>query len=146
MEYQPDWLRLKDLVNLPSEVSKKKEQTTPKYTEPKPKVGIFRSFLFDNASTELSTPEDTEGKFKEINLLKDKANRYKYLEEIKKFKPLGLYAWGGPGCGKTFLVDLTYDLLETPYKVRMHYNEFMLRIHQKNFYYSNVTINIFFLF
>ena len=62
----------------------------------------------------------------------------KLLEEIQMHKPLGLYAWGGPGCGKTFLMDLLYDSLDTPHKQRMHFNEFMLRVHHANFRHSSV--------
>lgn len=35
-------------------------------------------------------------------------------------------------------MDMTFDLLETPHKSRLHFNEFMLRIHQKNFHNSDV--------
>jgi predicted ATPase len=64
----------------------------------------------------------------------------KHADELKILKPMGIYAYGGPGCGKTFLVDMMFDQLDTEYKMRMHYNEFMLRIHQKNFHFSSVTI------
>lgn len=63
----------------------------------------------------------------------------KHGEELKKLKPSGLYAFGGPGCGKTFMVDMMFDQLETEHKMRMHFNEFMLRIHQKNFHFSSVA-------
>jgi len=41
----------------------------------------------------------------------------------------GLYLWGGVGRGKTFLMDLFYDCLPFPNKLRMHFHHFMYRIH-----------------
>jgi len=45
------------------------------------------------------------------------------LEYIK-----GIYLYGTPGCGKTYLMDLFYDSLPIEEKERVHFNEFMLEI------------------
>lgn len=37
---------------------------------------------------------------------------------------------GPPGSGKSFLIDLWYSGLPTPYKVRRHYNELVLEIYR----------------
>ena len=41
----------------------------------------------------------------------------------------GLYLWGGVGRGKTFLMDLFYDCLPFPDKLRTHFHRFMHRVH-----------------
>lgn len=41
----------------------------------------------------------------------------------------GLYLWGGVGRGKTWLMDLFYDCLDTPLKQRIHFHRFMQRLH-----------------
>lgn len=43
----------------------------------------------------------------------------------------GVYLWGGVGIGKTFLMDLFYQSLSTPYKKRLHFNRFMQLVHQQ---------------
>jgi len=43
--------------------------------------------------------------------------------------PQGLYLWGGPGRGKTWLMDLFYHHLPTPQKQRLHFHQFMQNIH-----------------
>ena len=47
-------------------------------------------------------------------------------------KRTGLYLWGGPGCGKTFLMDLLYASRPegAPWR-RVHFHEFMLGVHQE---------------
>ncbi len=42
----------------------------------------------------------------------------------------GLYLWGGPGRGKTYLMDRFYDSLPFSDKRRVHFHRFMLEIHQ----------------
>jgi cell division protein ZapE len=42
----------------------------------------------------------------------------------------GLYLWGGPGRGKTYLMDCFYDSLKFADKRRVHFHRFMLEIHQ----------------
>jgi len=41
----------------------------------------------------------------------------------------GFYIWGGVGRGKTWLMDLFYDCLQSEQKQRIHFHRFMQRIH-----------------
>ncbi len=43
----------------------------------------------------------------------------------------GLYFWGGVGRGKTFLMDLFYEELETTQKKRLHFHRFMREVHRQ---------------
>ncbi len=41
----------------------------------------------------------------------------------------GLYLWGGVGRGKTYLMDMFYECVPGPGKLRMHFHRFMYRVH-----------------
>jgi cell division protein ZapE len=41
----------------------------------------------------------------------------------------GLYIWGGTGRGKTWLVDLFFESLPFPDKLRQHFHRFMAQVH-----------------
>ncbi|MFN2309249.1 MAG: cell division protein ZapE [Gammaproteobacteria bacterium] len=41
----------------------------------------------------------------------------------------GLYLWGGPGRGKTYLADALFESLPFPHKRRVHFHRFMQDIH-----------------
>ena len=43
----------------------------------------------------------------------------------------GIYMWGGVGRGKTWLMDLFYDNLPIPHKLRLHFHHFMQTIHDQ---------------
>lgn len=43
----------------------------------------------------------------------------------------GLYMWGGVGIGKTFLMDCFFHSLPFAEKKRMHFHQFMQRVHQE---------------
>lgn len=45
--------------------------------------------------------------------------------------PQGVYMWGGVGRGKTFLMDLFFDSLESDRKLRLHFHRFMQSIHEQ---------------
>ena len=56
-------------------------------------------------------------------------------QEIKKNDRLpkikGIYMFGSPGCGKTFMMDMFFESINILEKKRVHYNEFMLNIHEQ---------------
>ena len=47
--------------------------------------------------------------------------------------PKGIYIWGGPGCGKTYLMDLLFNSIQCPdiKKARVDFHSFMLEINMK---------------
>ncbi|MDH5630890.1 MAG: cell division protein ZapE [Gammaproteobacteria bacterium] len=50
---------------------------------------------------------------------------------VKSESPKGLYFWGGVGRGKTYLMDMFYDLLPFDNKMRLHFHRFMHHLHQQ---------------
>jgi protein AFG1 len=49
---------------------------------------------------------------------------------LSKEAPRGLYIHGGPGSGKTFLMDIFYSALPFKETRRMHFHEFMMEVHR----------------
>eukprot|EP00397_Hematodinium_sp_SG-2012_P022661 GEMP01023494.1.p1 GENE.GEMP01023494.1~~GEMP01023494.1.p1 ORF type:complete len:590 (-),score=101.69 GEMP01023494.1:727-2391(-) len=45
--------------------------------------------------------------------------------------PRGLYIYGGPGSGKSFLMDHFYETTNVKMKCRVHFHEWMIEVHQK---------------
>ena len=88
-------------------------------TSPSPSFwGIFSSF----------GKEEVEKKpnplpIKQIKILPP---QFKALEDTKS-----VYLHGNPGTGKTFVMDMLYNELPIKNKVRLHYSEFMLQIHEE---------------
>lgn len=67
-------------------------------------------------------------------LIKQPKSRVKWLPGVKlnKADPVkGLYLWGGVGRGKTLIMDIFFDHLQTYYKKRVHFNHFMRYVHQQ---------------
>ncbi len=52
-----------------------------------------------------------------------------HFRPAKQPKIKGLYLWGGVGRGKTWLVDLFFDLLPFEEKQRIHFHRFMQFVH-----------------
>lgn len=53
--------------------------------------------------------------------------------EKGKLAPKSLYLWGGTGTGKTFLMDVFFDSIDTEKKCRIHFNNFMVDVHKRLF-------------
>jgi hypothetical protein len=131
-DYETTWqlLREKDkkiseIENLPIEIPS---------CEPSPSISNtnMKSFFMSFSS---QTPIKKEIK---NNIVFNQKEREKLCDEFFAHKPMGMYAYGGSGCGKTYFLDLLFSLLSTPYKQRMHFNEFMLRVHHSIFTFSSV--------
>ncbi len=45
--------------------------------------------------------------------------------------PRGLYLWGGVGRGKTYMMDLFFESVDSPRKLRTHFHRFMHDVHQQ---------------
>ncbi len=59
--------------------------------------------------------------------------RGKFIRSAKSTEvPRGIYAWGGVGRGKTFLMNAFYDAVPTQLKWRIHFHRFMLWVHEQN--------------
>ena len=60
---------------------------------------------------------------------KEKPQERKTHQNLEKIK--GIYLYGTPGCGKTFLMDMFFANIDILEKKRVHFNEFMLNIHDQ---------------
>lgn len=66
------------------------------------------------------------------DLVNEQKKRFGWTRLLHKTKLVhGLYLWGGVGVGKTFMMDCFYHCLPFPQKLRMHFHQFMHRIHQE---------------
>ncbi len=103
-------------------------------TKPKNKFyffNIFGSYSANKSSINGESPTITPNKSGKIRTLKEYK---KYEEMLRSFHDelneiKGIYIFGSPGCGKTFLMDMFYDNLDFNRKKRTHFNEFMLEVH-----------------
>jgi cell division protein ZapE len=55
---------------------------------------------------------------------------WRRLLQRRRAAPRGLYLWGGPGRGKTWLMDCFFDSLPGDDKRRVHFHRFMIEIHE----------------
>lgn len=66
-----------------------------------------------------------------LDLLAEHKKRSGFLHVFHKNTLIkGLYLWGSVGVGKTFLMDCFYQCLPFKEKLRMHFHQFMHRIHE----------------
>lgn len=86
--------------------------------------GLFSSFF--SRSKKTTTPPQQE---------------IKKNEKLPKIK--GIYMYGSPGCGKTFMMDMFFESINILEKKRVHYNEFMLNIHEQMHRIKSVGIFLF---
>ncbi|RXG72090.1 putative ATPase N2B [Armadillidium vulgare] len=98
-------------------------------------------------SQKIASQQLLHDKFQEL-IVTDLDNLYKEIKTyvppsppgfFKKFlgltsnveSPQGLYIWGTVGTGKTMLMDLFYDCCSVDNKKRVHFNSFMLDVHDR---------------
>ncbi|KAL5485156.1 hypothetical protein ACEPAI_7798 [Sanghuangporus weigelae] len=87
------------------------------------KVSCDESYL---PSSTKSTSE--ERSYADVKSLVRLRSQTEALAELRT--PKGLLLTGPPGCGKSFLVDLWFSTLPTPFKTRKHYSELVLEIYR----------------
>jgi cell division protein ZapE len=63
--------------------------------------------------------------------LLNRARRFLPLRDSRPTEPRGFYIWGGVGHGKSTLMELFYNSLETKLKRREHFNAFMIDAHER---------------
>jgi predicted ATPase len=93
--------------------------------------------IMEKVFNELHTPPERTTKKVVENKTVTNAGWFSSTTEIKKvenfveiWRPIkGSYLFGSPGCGKTFLMDMIYDLVQIGQKRRVHFNKFMLEVH-----------------
>lgn len=86
--------------------------------------------------------DDTQiAALKQLELIADKIEQFrpekpslikKLFNKTEVIEPItGLYMWGGVGRGKTYLMDLFFDNVNTEKKHRVHFHRFMQSIHDE---------------
>ena len=68
--------------------------------------------------------------FKTTDNIIENISRKKVGENAITLKS-GIYVWGDTGRGKSMLLNLFFDTLETKHKLRMHFHNFMLTFHEQ---------------
>jgi predicted ATPase len=104
-------------------VTMREMESLKSVSAPRPRSGLFG--LFSDPSR-----EDTYGAKKEEITKTDLSIDPSPLRSVPPVK--GLYMYGGPGSGKTFMMDMFAAQVRVANKKRAHYNEFMLSIHKMN--------------
>ena len=91
-----------------------------------------RGFEFDPAQAELAWKLDAlSAKLKDYRA-EPKPGAFARLMGLKAAEPTrGLYIYGAVGRGKTMLMDMFFDAVETPLKRRAHFHAFMADVHAR---------------
>lgn len=132
LDYESTWKMIRNKDLLLSKTEQLFLEVPVREVSPPVSTSILKSFFIG------SYQEDSLQTKADQTLLSNQLLKEQITDDVMSFKPPGLYIWGGSGCGKTFLLDLTYDLMNTDFKQRLHFNEFMLRVHRSNFTNSKV--------
>ncbi|PPI87913.1 cell division protein ZapE [Candidatus Pantoea edessiphila] len=53
------------------------------------------------------------------------------LHDVSKKKIRGIYLWGNPGCGKTWIINLFFQSIPKNRKLRFHIHAFLIYVHKK---------------
>ena len=85
------------------------------------------------ASGALKRDAAQEVAVKRLRRLSDAMRKYRPSRRIlfPARPPRGLYLWGDVGRGKSMLMDLFYDTLDYHAKRRVHFNAFMMDVHER---------------
>lgn len=60
-----------------------------------------------------------------------RSKQHRLIKKAKGQKIQGIYLWGNVGRGKTYLMNLFFNLLSTQRKTRLHFQSFMKAIHNR---------------
>jgi len=124
---------------------KNENQETEESPSDDKRKGFFSMFnFFSNNNNKENKLRSDGGKEKEISIVNPDKNQEIKIRTMKEFSVYetkllsnymhlrdikGLYIYGSPGCGKTFLMDMFFDDIKVPRKKRTHFNEFMIEVH-----------------
>lgn len=90
----------------------------------KVKTGLFSGLFGASNPEEIVKNKATDSALDNL-IINDEA--IKHVEDLQ-----GMYMYGGPGSGKTFMMDLFYSQVAISNKRRASYTSFVLQIHKMN--------------
>ena len=98
--------------------------------------GWFKKFSSSKPSSSSSSSSSSEPETEVKNTGTNFSNIHNTAApvQIQSYAaPKGIYIWGGPGCGKTYLMDLLFNSIQDPHikKARVDFHSFMLEINMK---------------
>jgi len=94
----------------------------------------IKSGGFSEDPCQLEAVERLDDLFSRLITSEQSPNFYNKLSSLfssKKEPEKGIYFWGGVGRGKTYLMDMFFDLLPTQAKSRLHFHRFMHQTHEQ---------------